>query len=155
VKIIAAMTAGRVIGAGDGMPWSVPADYQHFLASVDGNAIIMGRRSWSIFGPDLRTRDVDVVVVSRSADAIDGATVARDPASALATARSFGRPEIYCAGGGSIYRAMIGMADELVLSIIPGDYDGDTYFPEIDESIWRLASTEPRDGFDLHHYLRR
>ena len=51
--IISAMGRNRVIGNGDGMPWHVPEEYQHFLDTTRDQTIIIGRRSFEIFGPTL------------------------------------------------------------------------------------------------------
>ena len=63
--IIAALGENRVIGKGDGLPWSIPGEYRHFLDTVRGATMIMGRRSYSIFGPDLST--AHNLVLSRDA----------------------------------------------------------------------------------------
>jgi dihydrofolate reductase len=149
--IISAMTHDRVIGAGEGMPWSVPAEYRHFLDTVRGNTVIMGRRSFEIFGPDLG--ESRVVMVSRSASSVEGAEVAGSIEGALEIARRHGA-EIYSAGGASIYRQTIPLADTMLLSVIDGSYEGDTHFPAFDEGAWRLERREPREGYALTVYRR-
>ena len=149
--IISAMTRDRVIGAGAGMPWSVPAEYRHFLDTVRGQTVIMGRRSFEIFGADLG--DSHMVVVSRSTDAVAGAEVAGGIEEALERAQHHGT-EIYSAGGASIYRQTIPLADTMVLSYIDGDYRGDTYFPDFDERLWPVAQRERREGYELVIYRR-
>ncbi|MEE3258297.1 MAG: dihydrofolate reductase [Candidatus Latescibacterota bacterium] len=72
--IIPAMSKDRVIGSGDGMPWSVPEEYQQFLGFVEGQTVTMGRRSYEIFGPDLTS--AHNIVVSRSGMAQEGGSVA-------------------------------------------------------------------------------
>ena len=60
--IIGAMAENRVIGSGDGMPWDVPEEYAHFQRLVDGQTIIIGRRSYRIFPrqPDQRSQYRDL-----------------------------------------------------------------------------------------------
>jgi len=86
VIIISAMSSDRVIGSGNGMPWNVPEEYEQFLRYVDGQAVIMGRRSFEIFGPDLR--HTANIVVSRSAVRIEGARVCSTIQEAIASARA-------------------------------------------------------------------
>ena len=83
--IISAMSSDRVIGSGNGMPWNVPEEYEQFLRYVDGQAVIMGRRSFEIFGPDLR--HAANIVVSRSAVRIEGARVCSTIQEAIASDR--------------------------------------------------------------------
>jgi len=58
---ISAMSADRVIGRDDGMPWDVPQEYQHFLDTTRDASLILGRRSYEIFGPTLTSARCFVV----------------------------------------------------------------------------------------------
>ena len=71
IIIISAMAENNTIGCGEGMPWDVPEEYKHFVDSVHQQVVIMGRRSWDIFGADF---EADTFVISRSAT-IHGVTV--------------------------------------------------------------------------------
>ncbi len=150
--LIAAMGPDRVIGAGDGMPWSVPAEYARFLDRIRDQTVLMGRRSWEIFGGDLTS--AENVVVSRSPARVGGAHACGSMEAAVALARSFGR-KVFSAGGASVYRQTMPLADAMELSVIAGEWEGDTYFPEFDPAVWRVASREPGDGFEVLHYRRR
>jgi len=100
VRLIAAMTIDRVIGRGDGMPWNVPEEYRHFLDSVRGGAVIMGRRSFEIFGADLA--DSQPIVLTRRDHAPTGALSARDLEAALDAARRLGLAPWIAGGGGLV-----------------------------------------------------
>jgi dihydrofolate reductase len=43
-------------------------------------------------------------------------------------------PKVFVIGGGQLYAQALGRADELVLTEIDADFDGDAFFPE-----WRGA----------------
>ncbi len=151
VRMIAAMSADRVIGRDDGLPWDVPADYAHFVASVRGGAVVMGRRSYEIFGGDVE--DVLAIVVTRSEHAPAGSQRAGDVETALADAAASGRP-VWVAGGASVYAQVLPFADELHLSIVPGRFEGDAWFPAWDERSWSLAEEEARAGYVFRRYVR-
>lgn len=150
--IISAMGRDRVIGSGAGMPWDVPEEYRQFLGFVDGQTVIMGRRSWEIFGADLTS--AHNVVVSRSAKEVEGATVVDSIAVALETARGFGK-QVYSAGGASIYRQTVPLAERMYLSLIKGDFAGDAYFPEFDETEWEVAERTDHPAFEFVIYERK
>jgi dihydrofolate reductase len=150
--IISAMSRDRVIGSGEGMPWSVPEEYRQFLGFVKGQSVIMGRRSYEIFGPDLD--DSLNFVISRSNIQIDGATVCGSVGEALQQAEVSGRI-VYSAGGGSIYTQTIPLADSMYISYIKGEFSGDTYFPEIDEKEWGVAESKDHHDFEFVVYQRR
>ena len=52
--VISAMSQDRIIGKGDGLPWHVPEEYNQFLDIIRGQTVILGRRSYPIFGKGLR-----------------------------------------------------------------------------------------------------
>jgi dihydrofolate reductase len=150
--LIAAMTPDRVIGRQDGLPWDLPDEYAHFRSCIHGQAVIMGRRSWEIFGSDL-TSQLNVVA-SRSAEQLPGAVVARSIDEALAvTARCDGI--VFSAGGATVYAATLPRADALWLSIVHNRVAGDTYFPEIDADTWGEVRRERHDGWDFVVFHRR
>lgn len=149
--MIAAMSADRVIGSKYGLPWDVPADYAHFVASVRGGAVVMGRRSYAIFGGDLE--DVLAIVLTRSEHAPAGSQRAGDVESALADAAASGRA-VWVAGGASVYAQALPYADELHLSIVHGHFEGDAWFPAWDERSWALAEEAPHEGYVFRRYVR-
>ncbi len=150
--IIAAMGSNRVIGSGEGMPWNVPDEFRQFLGYVRGQTVIMGRRSWEIFGSHLTSEHN--VVVSRSSQEIGGATVVDSIDSAIETARGFGKT-VYSAGGAQIYAQTLPRAERLYLSVIKGEFDGDAFFPEFDRAEWELLERREHPQFDFFDYRRK
>jgi len=150
--LISAMSKDRFIGSGDGMPWSVPEEYEQFLRFVDGQAVVMGRKYFEIFGPDMKT--TENFVITRSGDGIEGATVCGSIEDAVAKAEATGKT-VFSAGGGSIYAQTIPLADTMYLSFIKGDFTGDTKFPEFDEDEWEVEKREDHADFEFVVYKRK
>ena len=46
-------------------------------------------------------------------------------------------------------------ADELILSFMKFEADGEVKFPEIKSEIWQLVSTEDREKFEIKKYIRK
>jgi dihydrofolate reductase len=151
IIIIAAMTTDRVIGDGDGMPWDIPAEYQQYLAQVSQETMIMGRRSFEIFGHDIP--QARKIVISRSTGSFASAERAGSLPEAIRLARQTSRT-IFIGGGASIYRESLEIADRMHLSVVKGKYTGDTYFPPFDLSQWRVAVREPHAEFEYFEYER-
>ena len=149
IIIIGAMSESRAIGKGEGMPWNVPEEYQYFVDSVHHQTVIMGRRSYDIFGADF---EADTFVISRSAK-IDGVTVCSSIDDAMQQAAKLGNA-IFISGGRSIYALGIPLANRMLLSTIKGDYEGDVQFPEFDENNWTLANEEDYDRYILRDWRR-
>jgi dihydrofolate reductase len=152
VIIIGAMSTDRVVGSGDGMPWDVPEEYAQFLRFIEGQTVIIGRRSYEIFGEGLTS--AHTVVVSRSAGELPGAVVAPSVEDALGLAGTFGKT-IFSAGGASIYEQTIEQADTMYLSYIKGHFTGDAYFPAFSERNWAVDRREDHPRYEFVVYKRK
>ena len=150
--IIGAMSTDRVIGSGDGMPWDVPEEYTQFLRFIAGQTVIIGRRSYEIFGEGLTS--AHTVVVSRSAGKLPGAVVAASVEDAVGIAEAFDRT-IFSAGGASIYAQTIPLADTMYLSYVKGHFTGDAYFPAFSEREWAVDRREDHPRFEFVVYRRK
>jgi len=47
--------------------------------------------------------------------------------------------ENFIMGGGSIYKQFMPLAQKLYITRVHQDFEADVFFPEIDESIWKLT----------------
>jgi len=150
--LISAMTRSRVIGKDRALPWNMPEEYEQFLGHVRGSTVILGRTSYEIFGSDLP--DARLIVVSSSVKSLADAAVCADVESAVAQARSHGTP-VFSAGGASIYRQTLPLADAMYLSFIKEDYEGDSYFPAWSDAEWEIVRTVDHTRYEFRVYERR
>lgn len=146
------MTATRVIGYQNAIPWHVPADLKLFRQLTIGKPIIMGRKTFESIGRPLPKRHN--LVVSRSLAPQAGITVLPSLEAALKRAAELAEHSCII-GGAAIYQAAMPIADELAVSWIPGEYPGDRYFPAIDPAIWRSVERQPYPGFLFERFARR
>jgi dihydrofolate reductase len=145
------MSSDRLIGRGNGLPWSVPEEYNQFLRFIEGETVILGRKSYPIFGKSLTS--AHNVVVSRSVSELPGAVVVPNIERAVEVAESFGKT-VFSAGGSTIYQQTIPLADTMYLSFMKGEFEGDAYFPEFDESEWVVEKREDHPKFEFVVYRR-
>lgn len=145
IVFLVAMGENGVIGRDGDMPWRLSTDLKRFKATTLGKPVIMGRRTFASIGKPLPGRDI-VVVTRDPAFAVAGVTVAANPADAVAAASAIadrtGAAEIVVAGGGEIYRALMDVADHLVVTEVHARPDGDVGFPRIDPTVWREVARE-------------
>lgn len=162
---VVAMTRAGVIGAQGAMPWRMSSDLKHFKAATMGKPMVMGRKTFASIGKPLPGRD-SIVATRDPAFAAPGVFVARDLSEAMALAQSraiaLGTDEIAVIGGGEIFRQTMDMADELLVTELDLDRDGDAFYPAIAPEVWREASRVahprgPRDdaSFEVVRYRRR
>jgi dihydrofolate reductase len=138
VSLIAAMAKNRAIGLGNGLPWHLPPDLRRFKALTTGHTLIMGRKTFETLRGPLPWRTT-IVVTRREGYAPPGVLVARSIEEALSRAEG---DEVFVAGGEDVFRQTLDRADRLYLTRIGQDFPGDTFFPELDESAWRLVEQE-------------
>lgn len=162
VVVIAAVSRNGVIGRDNALPWHLSADLQHFKRITLGAPVIMGRRTWESLPPRFRPlpgrRNV---VVTRSAGwRAEGADVAHSLEQALAALAD--APRVFVIGGAALYASAMPIADELVLTEIDADYEGDAHFPAWDRSAFAEVAREAHaaeppqtPGFAFVTYRRR
>ncbi|KAA9006530.1 dihydrofolate reductase [Paenibacillus spiritus] len=138
--LIWAMDRNGLIGRENGMPWSIPRDFAFFKERTMGKTMLMGRKTWESLGsrplPGRRS-----IILTRDPDyRAEGAQVAASTEEALKLAK--GSDELMVIGGAEIYRLTLPYADRLVVTRIDHEFEGDTYFPEVDWSEWKEVSSE-------------
>ena len=140
LAIIGAMARNRVIGAGNRMPWHLSVDLKRFRALTTGHRIIMGRKTWESLGRPLPGRE-NVVVTRNPHFEAPGCTVAGSLAEALAASTL--PPPAFCIGGAQLYALALPLADEIYLTEIDAEFEGDATMPEIPAGEWREIAREP------------
>lgn len=151
IIIISAIGSDHIIGNGDGLPWHIPSEYNHFLAFVKDQTVLMGRRSYEIFKSDMLPKRM--VVVSRSLET-DKASVFSSLPEALAYSLKFSE-DLFICGGQSVYEESIRYADYMYLSFIKGEHQGNVYFPEFEEGEWLREKEEDHDEFTFVIFRRK
>ena len=166
IIIIAAIAeSNRVIAQNGKLPWTIPEDSQRFQSLTLNHTVIMGRKTWE---NDLKNRPLknrinivissspqEVKVVSQSVNSSDRLLVVKSIEEALS--KAWETEKIFIAGGGSIYDQTLELADTLELTLVEGDFDGDTFFPEYQSLIgsqFELVAKEVRPGFRYETYKR-
>lgn len=154
LTIVAAVARNGVIGRDNDMPWRLPEDLKHFRRVTLGAPVIMGRRTWdslpAAFKPLPGRRNV---VITRnagwSAEGAEAATSLQEALQRLADA-----PAAFVVGGAQLYAQALPLADELVLTEIDRDFEGDTRFPAFDRARFAEVAREthraaPPNDFDF------
>lgn len=135
----------RAIGKNNALLWHIPEDFQHFKELTSGHAIIMGENTYKSIGRPLPNRTN--IVLSQTPDfAPEGCIVVRSIEESLDVAKQFEAEEIFICGGASIYKQFISLADRLYLTLVEGDYDADTFFPEYPEFTKEMEREEKNNG---------
>jgi dihydrofolate reductase len=143
LALIAAVARNGMLGKGNQLLCHLPEDQQHFRRVTMGCPVIMGRKTWDSLPARFRPLPGrrNIIVTRNPQWRPDGAETA--PSLQAAIARVEAEAKVFVIGGGELYREAIANADELVLTEIDRDFDGDTHFPAWDRSFFREVSREP------------
>lgn len=155
LTILVAMDENRVIGKDGKIPWHNSEDLKLFKKRTIGHAVIMGRKTWEGLSkkplPDRMN-----IVVSKSIISDKKLYISPTLEYAVALAEyNFPDNEIFIIGGGQIYGEAISknMVDRILISKIPGEYDGNIFFPELNEN-WRGTEKEVHETFVVWEYVK-
>ena len=153
LSLIAAVARNGVIGRGNALLWRLPEDLKHFRQATLGCPVVMGRRTWdslpAAFRPLPGRRNL-VVTRDRRWQAA-GAEAVHSLDEALR--RAAGAPRVFVTGGAELYALALPHADELLLTEIERDFDGDVRFPAWDRAAFVETARErhhagPPNDFD-------
>lgn len=146
---IAAMSLNRVIGVDGRIPWHISEDLKFFKRTTLGHIIVMGRKTYDSLGRPLPGREN--WVVSREAD-IAGVTVLRS--FDAITEPTDGR-QLYIIGGAQLYAALLPRCTELLLTRINREVEGDTFFPEFENSFDAGEILESGENFEIRRHRKK
>ena len=137
VALIAAVARNGVIGHANDLLWKLPEDMAFFKRTTMGNPVIMGRKTWESIPKRFRPLQgrTNIVVTRQATWKPDGALVAHgfEEALEMALESASANPHglrAFVIGGAELYALALPHADELVLTEIDRDYEGDARFPE-------------------------
>lgn len=153
--IIAAVSQNGVIGNSGSIPWHSKEDFKHFKDTTMGSPIIMGRKNFESLKQPLKGRLNIVITRNKDYNFNDeNVIVVNSVREALSLCESKNSEKAFIIGGGEIYSQTINIADELIISRMNITVEGDTFFPAIDENIWKVVSETNNGEFSVLYYVR-
>lgn len=141
LSIIVAKAKNNVIGKDNKLIWHLPEDLKNFKNLTTGHTIIMGRKTFESLGrvlpnrkhivftrnKDFKIDDKNVEVIHKVEDIID---IIEE------------KDEAFVIGGEKIYKLLLPYTKKMYITNINEEFDGDTFFPEIDLSDWTEIKKE-------------
>jgi dihydrofolate reductase len=133
IHLIWAEAHGRVIGAGDTIPWQVPGEQRIFKVHTLHAVVVMGRRTWDSLPVKPLPDRKNVVLTRNPSWSAPGAAVVH-------TLNDVGHAEFWVAGGAEIYAAFLPHAAHIVRTRIDLDVAGDRFAPQLGDG-WETTAT--------------
>ena len=157
IIIISAVAKNGVIGRSNGeMPWHVKEEFQHFKNTTLGFPIIMGRKTFETLGKPLKGR-LNIILTNRKSVnyPFEDVKIFHSLNDAYSFCRKENCEKIFIIGGGEIYKQAMDNADEMLISYMNFEADGDVFFPKFDNDKWKVESTDKRNEFEIYRYIRK
>ena len=151
MNIIVAIADNYAIGKSGDLLCYLPDDLKHFKALTTGATVVMGKKTFfSLPRRPLPNRRNIVLTrdVSFTHEGVDVAHSIEELTSMLTP-----EEKVFIIGGGEVYRQFMPLAKELHITHIHHTWeDADTFFPEIDTSIWQRLNEEFHEADEKHAY---
>ena len=141
LSIIVAKAKNNVIGKDNKLIWHLSDDLKRFKKLTTGHTIIMGRKTFESLGrvlpnrkhivftqnPDFKVNDENVEIVHSMLQIQEYIE---------------NEEEAFVIGGAVIYNLLMPYVKKMYVTEIDEEFDGDAFFPRIDETKWREVSRE-------------
>ena len=149
IALIVAYAKNRVIGNKGCIPWKIKGEQKRFKELTTGNVVIMGRRSFEEIGKALPNRTTIVVSSTKEFTGENCYTVSSlEEAIQLA-----GNRDVFISGGAGLYEEALPIVDRMYITEIDKVIDGDTFFPQIDDSDFVKEINERFEGEIPYTYV--
>jgi dihydrofolate reductase len=139
ISIIVAIAENNAIGKNNQLLWRLPTDLKHFKTITSGHTVIMGRKTFDSVGKPLPNRR-NIVITRDASLKIEGAEVTGSLEEAISLCDP--NEEVFIVGGAEIYNQSMTKTDKIYLTRVHQTFEADTFFPEIDQKIWKEIDAE-------------
>ena len=150
LSLIVAVSENDVIGKDNDLIWHLKNDLKRFKVLTSGHCIIMGRKTFESFPKPLPNRTHIVITRQEDYNAPDGIIIVNSLEAAVKMAKHDNNPFII--GGGEIYKQALKVVDTIEFTRVHHNFEGDTFFPVINETIWKETNRIFNKKDDLHKF---
>ena len=151
ISLIVAASTNNAIGKNNQLLWHLPKDLKFFKNKTWAMVVIMGRKTFESVNKPLPGR-LNIVITGNPEWKAGGVMVAPNLEDAIALAGAEHFQEIFIIGGGEIYKQAMPGADKIYMTRVHATLEGDTFFPQINESEWKRLSSEDFTNDEKHVY---
>ena len=147
--MVAAIAENNALGKDNDLLWHLPDDFKRFKQITSGHYIIMGRKTFESFPKPLPNR-THVIITRQKNYHPEGCIIVDSMKKAIEACPK--DETIFIIGGGEIYTLGMDFADTIELTRVHENFEADTFFPEIDNTKWKLTSEEHHPVDERHKF---
>ena len=151
ISLVVAASENNVIGKENKLLWHLPNDMRFFKNTTWAMPVIMGRKTFDSLGKPLTGR-TNIVITRQRGWKAGGVKVVKNFDESLTEAAHADAKEAYVIGGGEIFRQSLPRAHKIYLTRVHASFEGDTFFPEVNEKEWKIVSNLDFNADDKHAF---
>ena len=158
-SIIVAIGKNNEIGKNNKLLWHIPEDLKKFKEITLGKTVVMGRNTFESIGKPLPNRHN--VVLTKNFNLFPNNCNEKleicDDFPKIVEKYKNSDEEVFIIGGAQVYKKALelGIIEKLYISYIDFfDNEADTYFPEINYSMWEKVEEEEYEGWKFCIYKK-
>lgn len=159
-SIIVAIGKNNEIGKNNKLLWHIPEDLKKFKEITQGKTVVMGKNTFESIEKPLPGRHN--IVLSKNSKLFSNNCNEKleicDDFSKIVENYKNSDEEVFIIGGAQVYKKALesGIVEKLYISHIDfSDNEADTYFPEIDCSMWKKVEEEEYTGWKFCIYKKQ
>lgn len=152
ISIIVARAKNGVIGRNNELVWRLSSDLKLFKRITTGHHIIMGRKTYESMGKPLPNRTSIVITRNKDYSLPEGHFSVNSLQEAIQLCISKNLTKVFVIGGAEIYSQALPLADELMVTEVQAEPEGDAFFPELDPLLWQKTSEEHYSKDEQNQY---
>lgn len=139
LSLIFAMDENRVIGKDNQLPWHLPNDLKFFKEKTIHHKIIMGRKTYESMGGALPYRE-NIVLTRNKKFTNNNCKIIHEIDAIHQLLKENPGEEIFVIGGVDIFKQVLSFADRIYMTQIHAKFEGDTFFPTLNDEEWMITS---------------
>ena len=147
---IAAVAENNALGKDNRLVWHLPDDFKRFKQITSGHTIILGRKTFESFPKPLPNRTHIIISRQLNYQVPDNCFVVDSIEKAIEKAPK--NETIFIIGGGEIYKQSLHLTDKIELTRVHTVCEADAFFPEIDETLWKIDFEEFHPKDEKHNF---
>lgn len=152
LQLVVAVSGNGVIGKAGKIPWQLSEDLKHFKAITLNHPVLMGRKTFESIGRILPHRR-NVLISSTFSEHLEGLEIVKSLNEARALLAAEPLP-LMVIGGSRLYAEALPLCRVLHVTRLSLQVEGDTFFPEIPEDLFKLAQQEEHYSDKAQCYYR-
>jgi len=146
LKLIACVTSDGGLGKDNKLLVKMDEDMEHFKRKTIGHTVVMGRKTWESLSrkplPNRRN-----IVMTNQPESIPGAETVNSIEDIIGLSK---KEDVFIIGGAEIYSLFLEHAQVLEMTEVDGVFPADTFFPEFDNSKFKVTHCTDVEGSNLY-----